>query len=139
MLTGEYQYFLDKKNRCFIPVVFRRGVRKLFLVRGLERCLFIYSPEDFKKMLRKMATLPVTKSEARAFSRIFLSGAVECKLDTQGRILIPKHLLEWAEVKKKVIIIGLFNRLELWDKDKWAVYKQESLKNYTQLADSLGL
>lgn len=137
MLIGKYQYSLDKKNRLFIPTRFREGTKKFFLATGLERCLFVFPPPYFKQLLQKLESLPLTKSEARGFTRMFLSGAIECNLDKQGRILIPQHLLKWAELKKETVIIGMLNRLEVWAQNKWKIYEKKSLQDYTRLADKL--
>nr|MQY53082.1 division/cell wall cluster transcriptional repressor MraZ [Bacillota bacterium] len=99
MLIGQYRHSLDGKNRLFIPARLRQNVRKFIITSGLEGCLFVYTPENWRKITERLKTLPLTKADARKFLRTFLSGANECPVDDQGRILIPKTLCSYANIR----------------------------------------
>jgi len=139
MFIGEYQHNLDQKDRLAVPVKFRAKLREGAVVtRGLDNCLFLYTKSEWKKLADKLATLPISKSNTRAFSRFMLSGAMDVKIDKQGRIKLPDYLKKFAGMKKTVVVAGLYNRLELWDKSEWAKYKQGTEKASTDIAEALG-
>ena len=88
-------------------------------------------------MAEKVASMPIDRSDNRAFSRAILAGATEVEFDKQGRIILPEYLRKFAGISKNVIIAGLYNRLEIWDEDKWNTYKEDSDKNYNSIAETL--
>ncbi|MFH1784277.1 MAG: division/cell wall cluster transcriptional repressor MraZ [bacterium] len=137
MFIGEYRHSIDNKSRLFIPSKFRSGVKKFILTRGLEDCLFMYPVSSWKNITQKLKSLPLAKSEARAFSRILLSGAAQCSIDRQGRILVPQNLGSFANVKKNVVIIGVLDRIEIWSVENWNSYSGKSIKSFTELAEKL--
>ncbi len=101
MFMGEYQHTIDTKGRMIIPAKFRDGLGEQFvLTRGLDQCLFGYPMSEWKLIEEKLKALPLTKKDARAFTRFFFSGAVECDLDKQGRINIASNLLQYAKLEK---------------------------------------
>lgn len=117
MLIGEYQYTLDVKGRLFIPVKFREDLGESFVVtKGLDDCLFVYSEEQWNKLLEKINALPMSQRDIRRF---FLAGATQVDLDKQGRILLPQNLREHAKLERDVVIIGVSERVEIWDKERW--------------------
>ena len=117
---GEYYHSVDVKGRMNIPVKFRELLGDSFVVtRGLDKCLSIYPTEAFQAFAQKLQSLPISDKNARQFVRFFLSGAVECELDKQGRILLPAPLRKAAGIEKDVILAGMMERIEIWDKDKW--------------------
>lgn len=123
MFIGEYEHSLDAKNRIMIPSKFRSKLGERFiLTKGLDHCLFIYTMEEWSKFEEKLAALPFTSKDARQFTRFFLSGAEECEMDTQGRIIIPQSLREHANLTKNIISIGVSNRIEIWDAESWKAY-----------------
>ncbi|MBU1164029.1 division/cell wall cluster transcriptional repressor MraZ [Patescibacteria group bacterium] len=139
MFIGEYQHNLDQKGRLAIPVKFRNQLAKGAVVtRGLDNCLFLYTKEEWQKLATKLAALPISKANTRAFSRLMLAGAMDVRLDSQGRIILPDYLRKYATVKKKVIIAGLYNRLEIWDDLVWQKYKTGTEKSSTDIAEALG-
>ena len=91
-----------------------------------------------KKMADKLATLPIAKANTRAFSRLMLAGAMDVEIDSQGRMLIPDYLRRYSSLSKKVVITGLYNRLEIWDENKWNKYKQGTENKSTDIAEALG-
>jgi len=138
MFIGEYQHNLDQKDRLAVPVKFRAKLKQGAVVtRGLDNCLFLYPQAEWKKLAEKLAALPISKSNTRAFSRFMLSGAMDVNVDKQGRIKLPDYLKKFAGMKKTVIVAGLYNRLELWDKESWNKYKQGTEKASTDIAEEL--
>ncbi|TET40490.1 MAG: division/cell wall cluster transcriptional repressor MraZ [Elusimicrobia bacterium] len=137
MLIGQYRHSLDGKNRLFIPARLRQNVRKFIITSGLEGCLFVYTPENWIKITERLKTLPLTKADARKFLRTFLSGANECPVDDQGRILIPKTLCSYANIRKEVIVVGVLDRIEIWSKSNWERYQKEAEKQFVEVAEKL--
>lgn len=120
MFIGEYRHTLDAKGRMFIPAKFREGLGEKFIVTiGLDRCLFIFSAEEFNKLKEKQDSISIANKDARRFARFFFSGACECEPDKQGRINLPQKLLSYAFLEKDVTVVGVSNRIELWSSDKW--------------------
>jgi MraZ protein len=139
MFIGEYSHNLDNKGRLAVPVKFRQDFMKGAVVtRGLDNCLFLYSKEEWTKLADKLATLPISKANTRAFSRLMLAGAMDVELDKQGRVIVPEYLRSFAEIKKKVVIAGLYNRLEIWDETAWKTYKKTTEKDSGDIAEALG-
>jgi len=139
MFIGEYNHNLDDKGRLAIPAKFRAILKKGAVVtKGLDNCLFLYSKEQFEKIAAKFAALPLSQTKARAFSRHMLAGAMDVDFDNQGRITLPEYLRQFANVKKGVIIAGLYNHLEIWDEAAWNIYKHELEKNSNAIAEELG-
>ena len=139
MFIGEYAHSLDTKGRLAIPAKFRRALtRGAVVTRGLDNCLFLYTQEEWKKLVDKLSTLPVSQSQARAFARLMLAGAMDVKLDKQGRIILPEYLRRFAGLKKSTIIAGLFSRLEIWDEAKWEKYKQKTESKADEIAEQMG-
>lgn len=139
MFIGEYNHNLDDKGRLAIPAKFRAILKKGAVVtKGLDNCLFLYSKEQFDKIAQKFAALPLSQAKARAFARHMLAGAMEVEFDNQGRVTLPEYLRKFSQVKKSVIIAGLYNRLEIWDELAWNKYKTESEKNSNAIAEELG-
>jgi len=137
LLIGQYDHSLDGKNRLFIPAKLRQNVRKFIITSGLEGCLFIYTPDNWKKITERLRALPLTKADARKFMRTFLSGASECDVDEQGRILIPKNLCSYANIRKEAIVVGVLDRIEIWSKSNWERYRKEAEKKFVEVAEKL--
>lgn len=138
MFMGEFHHNIDDKARLVMPSKFREELGENFIVtRGLEGCLFIYSKEEWTNIVSKLKQLPFTKKDARAFLRFFLSGAMECTLDKQGRIVLPMPLVSYAKLKKECVIIGVNDRLEVWSKDSFDDYFNQNEENISDLAEDL--
>ncbi|MBE7037668.1 MAG: division/cell wall cluster transcriptional repressor MraZ [Ruminococcaceae bacterium] len=121
--SGEYQHSVDAKGRMIVPLKFRELLGESFMVtRGLDNCLFVYPKEAWEAFTLKLKALPISNTNARQFVRFFLSGAIECEVDKQGRILLPQNLRSYGELKKDVSVIGVGERVEIWDSDKWVDY-----------------
>jgi MraZ protein len=135
---GEYQHTIDEKGRLTIPSKFREELSPAFVVtRGLDKCLFVYPMEEWKVLEQKLKALPMMKAEARAFSRMFFSGATECELDKQGRVNIPNTLIEHANLEKDCVVLGVSNKVEIWSKDVWEAYFQSSEASFNEIAETL--
>ncbi|HLQ95380.1 MAG TPA: division/cell wall cluster transcriptional repressor MraZ [Pseudogracilibacillus sp.] len=138
MFMGEYQHNLDTKGRVIIPAKFREELGDNFVMtRGLDQCLFAYPMEEWKLLEQKLKKLPLTKKDARRFTRFFFSGAVECEVDKQGRINIPQPLRQYSDLEKECVIIGVSNRIELWAKDAWEENLAESEESFADIAENL--
>lgn len=139
MFIGEYSHSIDDKGRLAIPAKFRALLKKGAVVtRGLDQCLFLYPIAEWKKLAEKLAALPLSQSNTRAFARLMLAGAMDVEIDPQGRIVLPEYLRAYAIVRKKVVLAGLYNRLEIWDDDLWTAYKQKTEKGSVDIAERLG-
>ncbi|MFH0819292.1 MAG: division/cell wall cluster transcriptional repressor MraZ [Patescibacteria group bacterium] len=139
MFIGEYSHNLDEKGRLAIPIKFREAfIGGAVVTRGLDNCLFLYTQEEWQKLAVKLAALPISKANTRAFSRLMLAGAMDVELDKQGRVVLPEYLRIFASVKKKAIVAGLYNRLEIWDEGKWNSYKKGTEKDSSDIAEALG-
>jgi len=139
VFIGEYSHNLDEKGRLAVPKKFRAILSKGAVVtRGLDSCLFLYTKEEWKKLADKLATLPFSQSNTRAFSRLMLAGAMDVLLDKQGRIILPEYLRSFAGLTKEIVVAGLYNRLELWDQKKWMEYSAQAEKNSSEIAEQMG-
>ena len=139
MFIGEYNHNLDDKGRLAIPAKFRSVLKDGAVVtKGLDNCLFLYTKDQWDKMAEKFAALPIGQANARAFARHMLAGAMDVDFDNQGRITLPEYLRQFSNLKKKVIIAGLYNHLEIWEEEAWKSYKAEAERNSNQIAEDLG-
>ena len=138
MFIGEYQHSIDSKGRLFISARFREGLGDTFiLTKGLDGCLFVYPPKEWTAIEQKMRSLPFTKADTRAFMRFFFSGATECDVDKQGRILIPSSLREYAGLEKETMIIGISSRVEIWSRQRWEEYSRTASASAEQIAEKI--
>ncbi len=139
MFIGEYIHTVDNKKRLAIPMKFRKELgQKTVITRGLDNCLFLYPVKEWEALAEKLGKLPVGQSDARGFSRMMLAGAMDVELDSLGRILIPDYLKQYASLGKKVVIAGLYNRLEIWNEEKWQEYKTKTLETVEKMGEKLG-
>lgn len=138
MFIGEYRHSIDEKGRLALPIKFRQLLHKGAVVtRGLDSCLFIYTLSEWKMLADKLSKLPISKANTRAFARLMLAGAMDVTLDSQGRIMLPEYLREYASMSKKVVVTGLYNHLEIWDQDRWEKYKKVTEKDSSAIAEAL--
>ncbi|MFD2656256.1 division/cell wall cluster transcriptional repressor MraZ [Gracilibacillus thailandensis] len=138
MFMGEYQHNIDTKGRIIVPSKFRDGLGEQFVVtRGLDQCLFAYPMNEWHQLEEKLKKLPLTKKDARAFTRFFFSGAVECELDKQGRINIPAPLRKYAGIEKECAVIGVSNRVEFWAENKWNEFVDVSEESFAEIAENM--
>ncbi len=127
MFLGEYQHSLDAKGRIIMPSKFREVLSSYFIItKGLDRCLFVYDLNEWKTINDKIKELPVTDEGVRRFVRFFFGGALEAEPDSQGRVLIPQNLRQYAGIIKEVTSIGVSNRIEIWSKENMDEYNGNS-------------
>ncbi len=138
MFIGETRHSIDAKGRVMIPSKFRTKLGDRFIItKGLDGCLFIYTLEEWNKFEEKLKNLPFSSKDARQFTRFFLAGAEECELDSQGRILVPQSLREYAKLEKEVISIGVSNRIEIWNVETWEGYNSNEDFNADEIAEKM--
>jgi MraZ protein len=138
MFMGEYHHSIDNKGRMIVPSKFREELGEMFIItRGLDQCLFGYPLSEWALIEDKLKGLPLTKKDARAFTRFFFSGATESELDKQGRINIPAPLLQYAKLEKECVVLGVSNRIEIWSKQIWEDYFSESEESFAEIAENM--
>ena len=138
MLLGEYRHTVDDKNRVAVPSKFRSVLKSgAIITKGLDDCLFLYPKAAWHAWAEKLSKLPISQSKSRAFARMMLGGAMEAELDKQGRIVLPDYLKEYAHLSRQVVIAGLYDRLEIWDVERWQNYKQQTEKDSSHIAETL--
>ena len=137
MFMGQYSHTIDEKGRIIIPAKIRNDLGNNFIVTcGLDGCLFIYSNTEWTNIINKYKELPDSKDK-RSFMRVFLSGATVCEYDKQGRINIPQSLIDYANLIKECMIVGVFDRLEIWSKENWDNFIKNNSANLSDIADNL--
>lgn len=138
MLVGEHKHSLDAKGRAIIPSKLRDEMgTKIVLTKGLDNCLFAYPLSEWQRVVEKLSQLSFTKADARAFARSFFSGAEEVDMDKQGRIPVTPNLRKHAGLDKEIIIIGVSNRIEIWDTKTWTAYMERADANYEEIAEKV--
>ena len=138
MFIGEYSHNLDDKGRLAIPIKFRDELKGGAVVtRGLDNCLFLYTKKEWEKLAEKLAALPFSQANSRAFARLMLAGAMDVEVDKQGRMVLPEYLRSFASLKKSVVVAGLYSRLELWDEEKWKTYKSQTEAESGDIAERM--
>lgn len=138
MFMGEYLHTIDGKGRVIIPAKFREALGVRFIAtKGLDHCLFVYPMSEWTILEQKLRTLPFTQQDVRAFVRFFFSGATECEVDKQGRILLPANLREYAQLEKDVVLVGVSTRVEIWSQALWSDYSSQAEELYVNAAESL--
>ena len=142
MWYGEYLHSLDNKNRVILPAKFRqeikkKNIKKFYLTRGLDVCLFMLAEQDWRILEGKFRSLSFTKRQARFFNRLYFSGAYEVEPDSQGRILIPDYLKEFAQIERDIVIVGISDRIEIWAKSSWVKFYDKNRKNFEEMAEDI--
>ena len=138
MFIGEYRHSLDTKGRLAIPVKFRNALERGGIVtKGIDRCLVLYPLKEWNVLAERIAQLPTSQADTRAFSRMTLAAAMDVLCDAQGRISVPEYLRDYAALKKNIIVAGLYNRFELWDESVWQEYKARMEEQSGDIAERL--
>jgi len=139
MLIGEYTHTIDPKKRLSLPAKFRKELgKKIVLTRGLDNCIFIYSTSDWQNISKKLSELSMGQADSRGFNRFMLAGATEVEIDGAGRVLIPDFLKDFANLKTKIVLVGVHNRVEIWNDKTWSEYKNRIEKQADAFAEKLG-
>lgn len=138
MLIGEYHHNIDEKKRLIIPSKYRDEIGNNFVVtKGLDGCLYVYSMKSWNKIIDKLKTLSFTKKDARTFMRFFLSSATVCEFDKQGRITLLSSLIEYADIDRECVIIGVGDRLEIWSMDRLNSLMADNVDYLSTIAENL--
>jgi MraZ protein len=141
MITGEYRYSLDDKGRLMIPAKIRTDItgNVLVLTRGIEKCLWLFSPEEWKDISGKLlSSTSIFQEKTRLIQRRFIAPAQEVEIDKSGRIVIPSTLREYGGLKKDCIVIGMLNHLEIWDDVVYQDYWEDKEQEFQTAAEELG-
>ncbi|WP_334332669.1 MULTISPECIES: division/cell wall cluster transcriptional repressor MraZ [unclassified Companilactobacillus] len=138
MFMGEFHHALDNKGRIIIPAKFRKLLGEEFVItRGMDGCLFGYPMEQWDKLEGQLDKLPLTKKDARAFTRFFYSAAAEVEFDKQGRINLSAPLIKFAKLTKNCVIVGVSDRFEIWDEQRWNDFSQEAEDNFEEISEKM--
>lgn len=142
MFYGEHTHTLDDKGRLILPARFRdiakdRCMERFFLTRGLDQCVFMFPENEWLLIEQKFKNMSFMKSEQRAFNRVFFSGAIDVEPDKQGRFIIPQYLKDFAGIVQKTILIGVSNRIEIWDEKIWSQFYTQSSESFEKIAENL--
>ena len=141
MFRGRSVHTLDAKGRIRIPSRFREILKSLyddrFIITNYDRCLIAYPLQEWEKIEEKLGELSLVRQDVKAFQRFFISGAVECNFDKQGRVLIPPTLREHALLEREVVLAGMVKSFEIWSKPMWDEEIKRSHENFTQITSTL--
>ena len=139
MLIGEYTHSIDEKNRLSLPAKFRQQLgKKIVVTPGLDQCLWVFTQKEWEKIQSKLSQSSLLQKDSRSFNRFMFAGASEVEVDSIGRVLIPDFLRERANLKNKVVVIGVSSRVEIWNEKTWVDYKKVVEKQADTLAEKLG-
>ncbi len=139
MFIGEYTHTIDDKNRLSLPAKFRSLLgKKVVVTPGLDACLFVFTQKEWSEISEKLNQSSLLQADNRSFNRFMFAGAVEAEVDNIGRILIPDFLRDRANLKSKVVVIGVSSRVEIWNEKTWVEYKKVVEKQADTLAEKLG-
>lgn len=137
LFMGEYNHSIDQKGRIIVPSKFRELLGENFVVtKGLDGCLWVFPEKEWDDFSGKLHSLQTSNRDARKITRFFMAGATEVESDKQGRILLPQVLREYAELVKDVVLVGVSNRVEIWDKKAWE--KSSTFDDMEVIAEHLG-
>lgn len=138
MFFGTYTPRLDDKGRLFLPAKFRESFAEgLVLTKGQERCVFVWTMQDFEELTARMQTASFTDKKARDFSRVFFSGASDEVPDKQGRITVPPVLRDYARLQRDCVVVGTMGRVEIWDAERWGTYAEEQEESFSQMSEEV--
>ena len=139
MLTGKYNHSIDAKNRLIIPSKLKEQLGDTITVlRGSDKCLTLYSAEEWELYAHKISELP--KTQVRALTRYLYSNSIEVQPDSQGRVMLPPEMVKYAEITKNVITVGCGKYAEIWSEEVWnAQNLDEEPEDFTAMLLELGL
>jgi len=139
MLLGEHEHTIDEKNRLTLPARFRqRFADGIVVTRGMDGCLYAYTRTDWERLVEeRLRSLDTLSREARLMQRFFFSGAAEAELDKQGRVMVPGALIESAGLSREVVVAGVYDHLEIWDRDAWRAHLKEVEGSAESVAERL--
>jgi len=141
LLTGTYPRSLDEKQRIAIPKPLRDTLASasegvLYVAPGTDGSLSLYPEEAFARLAERLAQASPNARQVRDYSRLFYARATRVELDRQGRVRLPQELIQLARLKREVVLLGVQDHLELWDKEEWEAYLEEKLTHYDEIAEA---
>lgn len=140
MLIGEYELKIDHKGRIAIPSKFRETFRGgLIIARGFDKCLTIYTLEEWQNLADRLASMSLTQVNSRRITRFAFSGAFDVELDRQGRVIMPAALRQYAEVGDEVVMVGAYSHLEIWSKKLWDAEKRFMVEHAADISEAVEL
>lgn len=138
MFIGQFEHHLEEKGRLSIPKKFRSQLADgSVIARGLDGCLFLYPKSRWEQLINKLSQLPLTRSDARSFTRVLSYQAGEVDIDRLGRILIPEYLRQYAALKDTCIVAGAIDRAEIWAQDRFTTYSHKINQDAETIAEKL--
>ena len=140
MFSGDSTHNLDAKHRVFVPKRFQEvldrdgnGQLSVVVTRGFEKCLFLFSASGFAEVLARLQTQPFGGSELRKMQRLFFSNTHKTQLDASGRLVLPPKLRKFAGITKEVVLVGVADRAEIWDREAWERFEEENEDSFDDL------
>ena len=137
MLIGKYYHHLEDKGRLSLPAKFREVNKSWIITRGLDGCLFLLQESNFKQELNKIAQSSLTKKANRDLLRLMTNEAKELEVDDNGRVNLPNYLIDFANLKKEVVVVGSLNHIEIWDQEKYHDYIDQIENQAESIAESI--
>lgn len=142
MFYGEFKHSIDRKGRLILPSKFREickecGLERFYITRGLDKCLFMFAEDEWRAQEQKFKGMSFTKQESRKFNRLFFSGAIDVFPDKQGRFIIPQFLKDYAQIKRDAVIVGIANRIEIWDQKNWHDFYSSTSGSFEDIAENM--
>jgi len=138
MFLGTHTPHLDDKGRLILPAKFRDELAGgVVITKGQERCLYVFTSNEFARIAAQLHEQPVTHKAARAYSRVFFASAHDEVPDRQGRVTIPIHLREYAGLDRELVVVGASSRVEIWDKQSWETYLSESEDAFASIEEGV--
>lgn len=138
MLVGTYEHKIDSKARIVLPSKFREELgESVVSTIGIDGCVSLYSLAGWEKIMTKLETLPFSKSKTRGLLRIMLSSAHELPVDSAGRVLLPQVLRQHGDLSQDVVFVGVSDHVELWDREKWNIYREEVAADLSDIAEGV--
>ncbi len=137
MFIGKFYFRLQDKGRISLPKQFRQETKEWIVTRGLDGCLFIFKAQDFHQELTKIAQRSFTKKAHRDLTRIMANEAKEISADNNGRVQLPKYLIEFAQLKQDLVIVGSYNRIEVWNQQQYHQYIEQLENKAEQIAETI--
>jgi len=143
MFNGRFHHTLDAKGRVSVPTLFRKVLEtsyeeKLTVTADVDGCVVCYPPDEWRRIEEKVRSMPTIPGDVKDFLRFFFSSAVDCPLDKPGRILLPAHLRQYAKLNRDVVMIGVMNKIEIWDERQWNAKQDHVINNKEQISSALG-
>ena len=142
MFRGRYEHTIDSKGRVSLPVKFREVLNERYddrlVITNFDGCLVAYPVDEWRLLEDKVSSMSIVKKDVKSFQRFFISGATECTIDKQGRILLPPTLRAYAKLEKDIVFAGMTKKIEIWSKEKWEQEIAKAKENFDEISDALG-